>query len=234
MLGVSPGTAWQDVRRAYRALMRDHHPDRAGATHAGAAALVTQAFAVLEAREEAHVVTVRRPPATPRSSTAPRPSTTYTTRGRAEPTSGDGTVGAGGPSKTAGAAGSPSAGAGDGGPVRLLADDTIGIDASAEDAFLLLVEAANDAGEVTYIDPDIGLLETLVSFPGEPVSSLVLTLQGRADHIEAFATIEALERGAPPPLAAVVEVLADLARRRIGQPAPHPVRAPRSWLTDAG
>jgi hypothetical protein len=45
--------------------------------------------------------------------------------------------------------------------------------------------------------------------------------------------VEALDGTAPPSLAAVVEVLADLARHRIGQAAPHPVRAPREWFTDA-
>lgn len=227
VLGVAPGSSWDDVRRAYRSLMRDHHPDRAGDTHAGAAALVTQAFATLEARRATagpsmpSSRTVPRPPAQPRPSSRPD-------RARA----GAARNATGGARSTA-AARPPSTGASDGGPVRLLADDTIGVDGSSQEAFLLLLEAANDLGEVTYVDPDIGLTETIVSLPGEPVSSLVLTLQGRADHVEAFCTIDSLERGAPPPLAAVVEVLVDLARRRIGQPAPRPVRAPREWLTEA-
>lgn len=225
VLGVAPGSSWDDVRRAYRSLMRDHHPDRAGDTHAGAAALVTQAFAILEARRATGGFSPPSARTVPRSPAQPRPSSRPDrARSGAAPSAG---------TRSSGAAGSRSTGASSGGPIRLLADDTIGVDDSAEEAFLVLLEAANDAGEVTYVDPDIGLIETIVSFPGAPASSLVLTLQGRADHVEAFCTIEALERGVPPPLAAVVEVLVDLARRRIGQPAPRPVRAPREWLTGA-
>ena len=108
--------------------------------------------------------------------------------------------------------------------------DTLAVDGAAEEAFFLLLEAAHDIGEVSFVDADIGLLETIVQFRGTPVCSLVLSTQGRADHIEAFCTIESLEGTAPPPIAAVVEVLADLARQRAGQDPDGPLDAPPDWL----
>lgn len=108
--------------------------------------------------------------------------------------------------------------------------DTIAVAASAEDAFMLLLDAAHDIGEVSYVDADLGLLETIVRFEGTPVCSLVVSLQGRAHHIDAFCTVESLEAVPAPPIAAVVEVFADLARQRAGQRLDRPVQAPPGWL----
>lgn len=80
--------------------------------------------------------------------------------------------------------------------------------APAEEAFLRLLEAAHDVGEVTYVDLESGLLETIVHFEGWPVCSVLLTLQGRVSGTEAFCTVEPLETGDPPPLDAVVRTLA--------------------------
>lgn len=80
--------------------------------------------------------------------------------------------------------------------------------APREEAFYRLMELAHQVGELTYVDAHVGLLETVVQFEGWPVCSLLITLQGRADGTEAFCTIEALERGTPPPIDAVVLTLA--------------------------
>jgi hypothetical protein len=77
-----------------------------------------------------------------------------------------------------------------------------------DEAFFRLLELADDVGEVTYVDPQVGLLETIVHFDGWPVCSLLMTLQGRATGTEAFCTIEPIERGTAPPLDAVVLTLA--------------------------
>ncbi|HEX9992913.1 MAG TPA: DnaJ domain-containing protein [Acidimicrobiales bacterium] len=85
-----------------------------------------------------------------------------------------------------------------------------------DEAFFRLLELAHEVGEVTYIDQQVGLLEAVVQFEGYPVCSLLVTLQGRAGGTEAFLTIEPIERGAPPPLEAVVLTLA----ARLGAPVP--------------
>src|SRR5690606_15308863 len=48
VLGIAPGAAWEDVRRAYREKIRHHHPDRSGSTDTDAAVRVIEAYRVLE------------------------------------------------------------------------------------------------------------------------------------------------------------------------------------------
>ncbi len=87
-------------------------------------------------------------------------------------------------------------------------DDTLAIALPPDEAFLAVLDAGHQLGEVTYVDPDNGLLEVVVSFLEAPTSSVVITFQGRADHTDAFCTIESLGAGPPPPLADVVSLLA--------------------------
>lgn len=87
-------------------------------------------------------------------------------------------------------------------------DDTLAIALPPDEAFLAVLDAGHQLGEVTYVDPDNSLLEVVVSFLEAPTSSVVVTFQGRADHTDAFCTIESLGAGPPPPLADVVSLLA--------------------------
>ncbi len=87
-------------------------------------------------------------------------------------------------------------------------DDTLAIALPPDEAFVAVLDAAHQLGEVTYVDPDNGLLEVVVSFVEAPTSSVVVTFQGRAEHTDAFCTIESLGVGPPPPLADVVSLLA--------------------------
>jgi hypothetical protein len=91
--------------------------------------------------------------------------------------------------------------------------DSILLDLPADEAFLALVEAAHDVGELTYADPDMGLLETIVVPDGTTACSLLLTLQGRASGTEVFCTLEPLGATPSPPLHAVVAGLAAALRR---------------------
>ena len=98
--------------------------------------------------------------------------------------------------------------------IAVVADDTVALDLPAEEVFMVLLDTAHEIGDVTYVDVDAGLLEAIVHFEGTPVCSLVMSLQGRADRIEAWCTIESLDANEPPPVADVVRLLADLVRTR--------------------
>jgi hypothetical protein len=102
----------------------------------------------------------------------------------------------------------------DAGLVTLVDDETVGFAFPADEVFVLLAEAADEIGDVTYLDPDAGLLEVLVTpAEGGPVS-VVLTLQGRAERVEAFCTVESLD-GSAVASGPVVSVLLDALRRRL-------------------
>lgn len=94
------------------------------------------------------------------------------------------------------------------------ADDTLAFAAPADETFLLLLEAAHDIGELTYLDRSVPILEAICRFEGTPALSLVITLQGRNDGTEAFCTVESIEARSGPPAAAVVDVLFDLLQQR--------------------
>lgn len=108
-------------------------------------------------------------------------------------------------------------------PVRvgLVDTDTVALDLPADEAFLALLDAGNELGEITYVDPDLGLLEVVVQFEADPTCSLVITTQGRADRTDAFCTIESLEHRPAPAVADVVALLAArLAARAQDRPPP--------------
>lgn len=87
--------------------------------------------------------------------------------------------------------------------------DTLVLDLPPDEAFGRLIDAAAAVGEVTYADPEAGLLEVVVTFDDGRRASIVLSLQGRATgSTDAFATLEATDERVPPPIAIVVEALA--------------------------
>lgn len=216
VLGLAPGVDWGDVRTAYRGLMLQHHPDHAGVEATSRAARITEAYAVLAATwQDSPSREARRsngaarqaPPPPPAPPAPPGPATAPPSpHGTAEPWTGS--------------------------AVEVVGGDTIALDSDAETAFFMLLDAAHDVGEVSFVDPSIGLVETVFKFTGTPACSLVVSLQGRQDHVEAFCTIEALDGSSTPPVAAVVEVFADLVRQRLGAALDRPVRAPAEWLVD--
>jgi hypothetical protein len=114
------------------------------------------------------------------------------------------------------------AGLGDATPAGLVTvhGDTLHIGLTREEAFVLLLDCAHDLGEVTYVDPDVGLLETIVEFEDEPTCSLLVSLQGRAGHIDAFCTIEPLTAEPAPAIAAVAHLLARTAWQRLTRTTP--------------
>lgn len=103
------------------------------------------------------------------------------------------------------------------GPLPAMArvdDDTLAFDAPADETFRWLIDAAHDIGEVTYLDRSVPIAEILCQFLGEPATSLVITLQGRAHGTEAFCTAESIESRPGPPTKDVVDVLEDALQRR--------------------
>ena len=176
MLRVASGAAPEVVRAAYRELIRDRHPDRAGERATGDAARINEAYAVL--RETVGPPVVDEVAPSPFRSDAGTKSVIADT-------------------------------------VTLLDDDTVAFSFPAEEVFHLLVDVAHEVGDVTYVDPEAGLLEVLVQFEGEPLCSIVLSLQGRADRVEAFCSIEALDGSEAPPVADVVSLLVENLRARL-------------------
>jgi len=186
VLGISPGATADEVRSAYRRLIRTAHPDRSGgdpaATHQ--TARLTQAYAVIRSAILANDgSTVPAPPPTPAAAAGPaRPPTRprWPYDGQAEPVDAD-----------------------------LLEGDTIALRVPADEAFALLFEAAGRVGHIAYFDRQLGILESVVRFEGGPTCSVLITLQGRAMFTEAFCTMESIEAAPTPPIRPVVEAIVE-------------------------
>lgn len=182
ILGVSPGASADDVRRAYRRVIRDRHPDLAGSDPDATrqTARVTQAYAVVTAAVKANggasVPDVPPPPRPPPPAAPPRRGWPFDAG--AEATEAEAVDG-----------------------------DTIAIGAPPAEAFAALFDAAGRVGHVAYFDRQLGILETVVRFEGGPTCSVLITLQGRADHTDAFCTMESIESTPTPPLRPVIEAL---------------------------
>lgn len=190
LLGVAPDASWTDVRAAYRKQIRAHHPDRAGAGSSASAARIIEAYRSLESTA---------------SSTGTRTGTPRST----QPTEDDGDR------ADAPHGQRPVATWLDAGVTRVDVD-TLTIGTPADEAFRWLLDAAGDLGEITYLDRSGPILEVLCSFADEPATSLVVTVQGRADHTEVFCTVESIEARPAPPAAAVIDCYELALRRRQG------------------
>ncbi len=95
--------------------------------------------------------------------------------------------------------------------------DTVAVALPNDDAFYAFLEVGHGLGEVAYVDRSVGLLETIVTFVGFPVCSVVFTFQGRANGTtEAFCTIESLSGDTPPPAAAVAALVAERLQGLLG------------------
>ena len=99
-------------------------------------------------------------------------------------------------------------------PPEVLDGDTVHLPVPPDEAFLVVLEACHEIGDVTYVDRSCAILEALVRIEGEGVCSLVITLQGRSHGTDAFCTLEAIEHVAAPPVRPVVEALVAAIRDR--------------------
>ena len=91
---------------------------------------------------------------------------------------------------------------------------------------MLLIDAAHELGEISYLDPSAGLIEVIVEFVEAPTSSVLLSLQGRATGVtDVFCTVEPLSGGDAPPSDAVARlVLHTLVELSVGPPDPQQMR----------
>ena len=105
-------------------------------------------------------------------------------------------------------------------PVWRSDGDSLLLDAPGEETFRWLFEAAHDIGEITYVDRSVPIMEVLCQFEGEPATSLLVTLQGRATGTEVFCTVESIEDRPAPPVESVVDLLELALHRRARPPSP--------------
>jgi hypothetical protein len=167
VLGVGRAVSPDELRAAYRRLVRSHHPDLAGAESTATAARVNEAYAVLTRPAPARPRAARRapsPPPPPRRTPPPPPDL------------------------------SP------GGDTFPLSSPTLAV-------FEQLCEAADVLGDVSYVDASCGILETIVSWPGWPPCSLMITVQVRGRDTLAQCTLEPLTPQPGPPIEQVVREL---------------------------
>jgi hypothetical protein len=92
--------------------------------------------------------------------------------------------------------------------VAVVDDDGLALVAPPDEVFDRLHAVLHTVGQVTYVDPEGGLLECLLETEGHPTSRLTVSLQGRGASTEAFFTLESLDAASAPPLPAVVRLLA--------------------------
>jgi hypothetical protein len=192
ILGVGAAASADEVRIAYRALIRTHHPDRAGATSSARAASITEAYRVLVE----HGPVPADPP--PKREAAPSATGPIPPRAAAEDLR----------------FGAP--------PIGRIDEDTLALGAPPDESFRWLLDAAHDVGEITYVDRSMPIMEVLCRFEGEPATSLLLTLQGRGERTEVFCTVESIEARPAPPTSAVVDLLELALHRRRSPPPPAP------------
>ena len=200
VLGVQVDDDWSQIRQAYRDRIRSHHPDR-GSLDATLAVRIIEAYRVLRLAHEAPSAPPAEPSADPNVDTDPPTPTGATERPRDRRRGSDG--------KTAQADDSDPS-------VRRIDNETISIGAPADEAFALLLEAGHRIGDITYLDRSVPIFEALCRFEGEPATSLVVTIQGRADGTEAFCTAESIEARPGPPTEAVVDVFQSTLAELIG------------------
>lgn len=218
ILGVTADTPWDEVRRAYREQIRKQHPDRTGEAGSAGAVRIIEAYRVLE--------TMRSEPGDPRPPARSRPRSTFRTsytRGTTAPPAGSDRSDHGfttpGPAEAPpspwhiplSASGPPA--------FDRVADDTIHFAAPADETFRWLLEAANEIGEITYLDRSGPIMEVLCRFVDEPATSLLVTTQGRSDGTDAFCSAESIEARPGPPTEAVVDVYEN-ALRTLSLPRP--------------
>jgi hypothetical protein len=185
-LGLDRSTTWAEIRRAYRARMREVHPDVTAGPGA-TAARVNAAFAVLEP------VYRRGAPPPPRPTPPPEPPRPPRTSraawgGHVAPEPDE-----------------PDA------PLERVDDDGLVLVAPPDEVFLRLATVIDEIGSVTYADPDLGYLEAVVA---DGTGQLVVSLQGRAHATEAFFTLEPMDVRPVPALESIVRQIAARLRRR--------------------
>jgi hypothetical protein len=87
-------------------------------------------------------------------------------------------------------------------------DGTLVIGAPAEEAFQLLLDAAEGVGDLTYVDRDAALAQIIVGGDGKPWAYATFSLQGRAGGTEVFVTVDSIDANPAPDAKPVVDAVA--------------------------
>lgn len=183
VLGVGPDDEWGAVQSAYRRLIRVAHPDRAGPAGNLRAARLNEAYTVLSHARRSRIVgtTAGTHSQTSRQTRPSRPRA-RTTRAN---------------SATSGVhIGDPADGA-----------DTLLLHAPPDQAFMRLLEASDELGEISYADRSSGVFEVIVPHDGETCSLLIIIEHHRHGAV-AYCALESLERVASPSATSIVHRLA--------------------------
>ncbi|HEV2808851.1 MAG TPA: J domain-containing protein [Acidimicrobiales bacterium] len=88
--------------------------------------------------------------------------------------------------------------------------DSLLVDGPPDEVYRHLVDVAHLVGEITYLDPDARLLDTIVTTDEGAACSLLASFQGRAGATEVFFSIEPLGGERRPPVEPLVRMLAEL------------------------
>jgi hypothetical protein len=95
--------------------------------------------------------------------------------------------------------------------VRKVDGDTLALVVPADEAYVRLLDVGHLIGDITYVDRQNGLFESLLTTVAGDAVSLVCTLQGRSDETtEAFFTMEpiGLAHGELPEIGGVIDLIA--------------------------
>lgn len=88
--------------------------------------------------------------------------------------------------------------------------DSLYVAGPSDEVYRRLVEVAHGIGEITYLDPDARLLDTIVTSDEGIACSLLASLQGRATGTEIFFTLEPLGGETGPAVEPIVEAISAL------------------------
>ena len=98
-------------------------------------------------------------------------------------------------------------------------DDGLTLNAPSDELFARLAAAMDEVGDLTYADASSGYLEAAVAMGNSSPSQLVVSLQGRGEHTEAFFTLESMGVETPPDLGEVVQAIGAVLARESGNSA---------------
>lgn len=92
--------------------------------------------------------------------------------------------------------------------VEVITDEAIWVDADAVEVARVLLEVADELGEVSYVDRSGGLLQLTVRPPAGPTCWFTVNAVARPSGTVLVATLESIEAQATPPPRPLVEALA--------------------------
>jgi DnaJ domain len=198
VLGVGPDADGDAVRDAYRRKIRECHPDVAGPGGAVRARLVNEAYRVLRSAARG----IGDAPGSVSDASGSDASGSDASGSDASGSDASGSDASGSDAPGSDAPGSDRATEHDP-SARLDGPDTLVLDEPPDVAFALVLQAAHEVGDVTYVDRTCAIVETVLSdiVDGRRrVRSVVVSFQGRGDGTtEAFVTLERIDGPAPGP-----------------------------------